>query len=145
MFEDRQYVQENTIARERLKAFVAKLSDEDLTRPLKDGWTAATLLAHLAFWDQRQRLLLERWKLTRVGPSPVDVDVINEAVREICSALQPLASARLAIEAAEAIDHALEEIEPDFIRELETLENERIFRRAIHRHEHLDQIEKELG
>ncbi len=144
MFEDREYVKENASERKRLRVLVAKLTDEDLTRPLGDGWTPASLLAHLAFWDQRQRLLLEKWKQTGVGPSPVDVDIINEAVREICSALQPRAAAQLALDAAEAIDHLLEHIGPDFIRELETLENERIFRRAIHRREHLDQIEQKL-
>ena len=145
MFENRSYAKENAIERERLKALIAKLSDEDLSRQLGDGWTAATLLAHLAFWDQRQRLLLEKWKQTGVGQSPVDVDIINEAVRELCSAIQPRVAAQLAIDAAEALDHELEQLEPEFIKEIETLENERVFRRSLHRREHLDPIEQAFG
>jgi hypothetical protein len=142
MFENRSYAKENADERERLKALIAKLSDEELSRPLGDGWTAATLFAHLAFWDQRQRRLIEKWKRTGVGQSPVDVDIINEAVRELCSAIQPRAAARLALDAAEALDRELELLEPEFIKEIEALENERIFRRSLHRREHLDPIEQ---
>src|SRR3989442_2623295 len=66
MAADRSYVAQNNAQRERLRALVARLKDEDLRRPLPAGWTVAGVLAHLAFWDQRILVLIERWE--RSGP-----------------------------------------------------------------------------
>lgn len=50
-------------------------------------WTVATLLAHLAFWDQRVLALLRRWKEKGVDLSPIDADAVNETLRPLCLAL----------------------------------------------------------
>ena len=50
---DRSFVAENSRQRDRLKALVGRLSDGDLRRPLGEGWTVSTALAHMAFWDRR--------------------------------------------------------------------------------------------
>ena len=58
---DRSYVGENDAQRERLRALVRRLTDQELGRPMSAGWTIAGVLGHLAFWDQRVLVLLERW------------------------------------------------------------------------------------
>jgi hypothetical protein len=102
----------------------------------------ATLLAHLAFWDQRLRILLERWKGKGVGPFALDVDTVNEALRELCKSLPPRAAAKLALAAAEAVDRLLEQAPPEFVAEIEKLGTEWLLNRALHRREHLDEIQR---
>jgi len=138
----RSYIQENTRQRERLRALVATLSDQDLTRPLYEGWTVAGILGHLAFWDYRALLLIRRWERTGVKPSPADVDAINDAMRPLLLAIPPRRVAELALEAAIAIDRELEGLSPDLIAQIEA--HARPFRldRGTHRKEHIDQIEE---
>jgi uncharacterized damage-inducible protein DinB len=63
---DRAYVAENEVERKRLASLVARLSDQDLARPMPGGWTVASVLGHVAFWDQRIIALIEAWhRLTR--------------------------------------------------------------------------------
>ncbi len=57
---DPSVIAENTATRERLRALVPRIDDEELARPLGDGRTIATILGHVAFWDQRVLVLLER-------------------------------------------------------------------------------------
>jgi hypothetical protein len=57
---ERGYATENAHKRQRLRALVARLRDDDLTRPLPNGWTVAITLAHLAFWDRQRLALLRR-------------------------------------------------------------------------------------
>ena len=44
MSEDRPYVERNTHERERLRGLVARLTDDDLRRPVTDRWTVADML-----------------------------------------------------------------------------------------------------
>ncbi len=147
MSTDRSYIAENASERERLRRLVARTSDDDLTRLLGDGWTVAATLAHMAFWDQRGLALLARWEREGVGPSPLPADThaINDAARALCLAIPPRAAAQLALETAEAIDRKLEQITPERMAEIEAAGSPLNFRRAIHRREHLDQIERQLA
>src|ERR1700704_5628153 len=54
------YVERNTHERERLRGLVARLTDDDLRRPVTDRWTVADMLGHLAFWDARALSLAEK-------------------------------------------------------------------------------------
>ena len=102
---DRSYVETNRRELERLKALVDRASDEDLARPMDDGWTVASVLAHMAFWDLRVATCLERWGPDGSGPEPTyhdAVDWINDSTKPLISALEPRVAARLAVEAAEA-------------------------------------------
>jgi hypothetical protein len=67
---DRSYVARNDRERGRLKALVAKLTDDDLARPMPAGWTVAGVLLHCAFWDQRILVLVERWRTRGIEPRP---------------------------------------------------------------------------
>jgi len=130
----------------RLQALASRLNDEQLTLPAGDGWTAAALLAHLAFWDYRAQGLMLRWKKSGVSPSPLDSDNINDAMLPLLQAIPGREAARLAIQAAEAVDAEIEQFPEDLIAGIDVLVQEGKFRlnRSIHRDMHLDQIEKAL-
>jgi uncharacterized damage-inducible protein DinB len=140
------YIEENTNGRERLRALVSRLSDEELAQPADDGWTIAAILAHLAFWDYRALVLIERWKKTGVGPSPIDTDGVNDAMKALCLAIPAREAANLAVKAAEAVDAELENLPEELRAEIDMLVQEGKFRtnRSIHRNAHVDQIEERL-
>jgi len=83
------YTIENTHELAHLVALVGKLTDQDLSHPLDAGWTVSAVLAHLAFWDIRAVVLLKKWELEGIGPSPIDTDVVNEVVRYHCLLIAP--------------------------------------------------------
>jgi len=55
------YKEANDAERKRLERFVSACSDADLQLPVAAGWTVGAVLAHVAFWDQRSALMLDRW------------------------------------------------------------------------------------
>lgn len=142
---DPTYLAENGAERERLRSIVVRLSAADLNRSLGDGWTIATALAHLAFWDRRQLAVLRRWQREGVQPIPSDPDTINEALHELIAALPPRTAAELALAAAEAVDRAVEQVTPEQAAEIEAINYGYILRRFRHRRAHLDQIEQALA
>src|SRR3989454_3046697 len=85
---DRSYIAENDTQRERLRSLVRRLTDQELGRPMSAGWTIAGVLGHLAFWDQRLLVLLERWE--REGPAAVPRALDHAAVDWINDAAKPL-------------------------------------------------------
>jgi hypothetical protein len=138
------YTRGNTVERQHLIQLVDRLTNEELNHPLEAGWTIAGVLAHLAFWDQRALVLLKKWQQEGIGPSAIDVDVVNEATRLLCIALPLRVAAQLAISTAEAIDRAIEQLDPAMIAEIETNGQTVRLNRADHRQEHLTQIEQAL-
>jgi hypothetical protein len=147
---DRAWVAENDAERERLRALVRRLGDEDLARPMNGGWTVAAVLAHVAFWDQRIVVLLDEWE--RRGPSwtpPMedarDADWVNDAAKPLCLALPPRVAAELAVSIAETVDRRVERVS-DAIVEANARAGPLLnWRRAGHRREHLDEIERALA
>lgn len=149
MTADRTFVARNDTERARLRALVARLSDADLARPMPGGWTVAAVLAHLAFWDQRILVLLERWERS---PSAVpraineaDVDWINDAAKPHCLAMPPRRAAELAVAIAEAVDAKVAALPDDILERNETAGRPLLMTRAEHRREHLGEIERVLG
>jgi hypothetical protein len=141
---DRPFVTENRRERARLIALVARLTDEELSLPLEMGWTIASALGHLAFWDQRSLVLMRKWKQDGVAPSPVDDDVTNDALLPLCLVIPPRIAANLAVAAAEAVDRELEQASAAWIAEIAALGDRFRLWRSIHRRAHLDQIEAKL-
>jgi hypothetical protein len=147
----RPWVTENTRERERLRALIARLSDQDLGRPVDGGWTIAAALAHVAFWDQRALVLLERWD--REGTLPAtswpgnaaDVDWINDAAKALCLGLAPRTAAEIALQTADTLDRRIEALSDDRVRTNTSAGHPINLRRAEHRKEHLDEIEQKLG
>jgi len=138
---DQSYAVENARERQRLQTLIASLSDEDLKRPLPNGWSVAITLAHLAFWDRQRLAVLKQWERAGVQPAPADADTINEGVHLLAADIPPRRAAQLAIEAAEAIDQALEHMSADLMTAIEAGGQSRILRRSMHRRAHLDQID----
>jgi hypothetical protein len=139
------FVQENNTSRQRLESFVRGLSDGDLARSNPDGWTVAALLAHLAFWDQRVLVLLRRWQEAGVDESPIDPDAMNGALQSLCLALEPRRAIELCLASAAAVDAELEGITADLVEQIETSPTFFRFNRALHRNDHLGEIESLLG
>ena len=141
---DRCFVAENAKERERLSSLVAQLTDAQLNLPMGNDWTIAVALAHLAFWDQRSLILMRKWKASGVAPSPIDIDVTNDALLPLWMALPPRTAAKLAVASAEAIDRELAESPPALISSIENLGERFRLYRSEHRKLHLDQIEEFL-
>lgn len=142
---DRPFIEENRRERERLRSLVERLTEAQLNTPLGEDWTVAIALAHLAFWDRRSLTLIRRWKQTGVvEPSPIDIDVTNEALLHLWRELPPRAAAELAVAGAEAVDRELEDTADDMIARIEREDDKTRVYRAIHRKMHLDQIEDHL-
>jgi hypothetical protein len=146
---DRPYVAENDTERARLCALVRRLSDQDLARPMDAGWTVAGVLAHIAFWDQRIVALLDEWE--RKGPTwtpPLedarDADWVNDSAKVLCLALPPRVAADLALSVAETVDRRVATVS-DALIEANARAGALNWRRAEHRREHLDEIERMLG
>src|SRR5205807_8084529 len=114
---DRSFVGENSRQRERLKALVSRLSDANLRRLLGEGWTVSTALAHMAFWDRRAFGMLERWERGE-APSPADPVGLNAALLPEWLALLPREAARLAVEAAEAVDRKAESLSVELVEKI---------------------------
>ncbi len=146
---DRPFVAENDAERERLRALVARLSDDDLLRPMPAGWTVAAVLAHLGFWDARAIAVMEKWA-RGVTPSkadyePEDVDWLNDATKPYFLALAPRDAAQLALQFAEEADQKVAALSDELLVQVQAAGTPFDLSRANHRREHLDDIEQTLG
>jgi uncharacterized damage-inducible protein DinB len=147
MAADRSYIAENDRERRRLEALVDKLDDAALSRPMPAGWTVAGVLAHLAFWDQRIITFIDLLKRGVKVPTedPIDVEWINAAAKPAQLALAPRRAATLAVETARTIDQAVATLSDELLAKNAAAGAPLNVRRAEHRREHLDEIEKALG
>ncbi|HEY3108303.1 MAG TPA: DinB family protein [Chloroflexota bacterium] len=147
---DRSYIPENDAARERLRVLVSRLSDEEMGRPLGDGWTVAAGLCHLAFWDRLWLGKFEEWD--RAGavpmptpwPAPIDADRINGAMLPWWLTVSFDRVRQEAVAAAEAVDRRVATVSDAVVEQILAARSRTIIR-AVHRREHLDQIERALG
>jgi hypothetical protein len=145
--DDRPYVEENTRERERMRAIVERVSDDELRLSVNPHWTVAAVLGHIAFWDSRVLSLAD--KLERGEPfissdtEPEDVDWINDASRELIHAIPPRELARLALEIAEETDARVATLPVERLWPRDP-ESPLYATRASHRGEHLDEVEAAL-
>ena len=140
---DRGYIKKNDAERTRLRALLEKCGDADLARPMPSGWTVAGVLLHMAFWDQRILVLLDKWQKDGVIPrleDGGDVDWTNDSVKPMLLAVAPRAAADLALRIAETTDAMVAAVRDELVEQNRYLN----FTRAEHRGEHLDQIEAAL-
>jgi len=129
----------NRAARERLAAVIARVGERNVT--VDGGWTAAALLAHLAFWDRLAVARLERH--LREGEPPIFAtegvtDLTNEAGMRQWKDTPPSVAGTQAREAAAAIDRLIETLPPDKLEGLKALGRSFLIDRSEHRKEHLD-------
>jgi len=141
---ERSYVAENNASRARLSTLAARLNDADLAQPIGHGWTVSVALAHLAFWDHRNLATVEEWEHDGVQVTRVDPDPINDTMLPQWLAMPPRQALSDALAAAEAVDHKVENLPAEMAAAI--LERRpRTIIRAIHRNEHLDEIERALA
>lgn len=134
-------------------AAVAARSD-DLVRIVHDNWTVAAKLAHLAYWDRFVLQLLGRWQqgleIRTETPQWFD-DVQNDAILDESLALQPAVAARLAVEAARAVDEWHAGLSADDAARLDAdaarpkTDANWLVHRYRHREEHLAEIDAALN
>jgi hypothetical protein len=147
MAADRSYIAENDRERRRLEALVGTLDDAALSQPMPDGWTVASVLAHLAFWDQRISTLIELLERGVRIPEENSIDVvwINAAAKPAQLALAPRRAATLAVETARAIDAAVAAMSDELLAKNAAAGSPITLQRSQHRREHLDEIERALA
>lgn len=141
---DRSYVERNREGLERLRALIARLSGEDFGRPVGRGWTVSASLAHLAFWDRRALANFETWEREGVQISPTEPNPINDGMLPEWLAMPGHEAAREALAAAEAVDLKVEQLAPALIEQV-MAQRSRTIVRAMHRGDHLDEIERALS
>ena len=147
---DRSYIEHNTRERERLRALVDRVSDEDLRRQVNAEWTVAGVLGHVAFWDARMLYLIDKlerglpFMAAEVEPEPPDW--INDSTRPLIYAIAPREAARLALRVAEEIDQRIASLPPELAAKTWPADPNSLLNplRAAHRGEHLDEIEAAL-
>lgn len=139
------YVARNAEQLERLRQLVDRLSDADLVRQDPDGeWTVADALLHLAFYDRRAQILLEKYLAEGVTPSPYDPQTINDALLPLGRRVPPRAAAEEAVAAAEAADRAAAAISEGLLAEILARQEVKPDR-SEHRKSHLDDIDRMLA
>lgn len=145
---DRSFIEQNTRERERMRALVEGLRDEDLLRPVNEYWTVAGVLAHIAFWDGRALALAKKLErgvpFTSSDDEPEDVDWINDASRPLIHAIPPRDASRLALRIAEETDSRVASLATELLWPNDPNSPVNPLR-AAHRGEHLDDIEAALA
>ncbi len=140
---DRSFAERNRASTERIRALAARLGDAELARPVGEHWTVAIALAHLAFWDRRVMYVLDKTRESGQVFIP-EIDIfVNDLSLPLWAAIPPREAARIAIEQAEMLDRQLEQFPPDLL-ELVYAENKRWVERALHRGEHLSEVDAAL-
>jgi hypothetical protein len=147
MTADRTHDADNDAQRERLRALVSRLSDEQLERSMPDGWTVAAVLAHVGFWDARAIFALGKWR-RGIPPPPGDYEPddpawINDSAKPLCLAIAPREAARLALRLAEEADAGVKTLDDELVAKVREVGPFNVSR-AAHRREHLDEIERAL-
>lgn len=144
---DRSHDVETDAERERLRALIMRLSDKDLSRPMPGGWTVAAVLAHVGFWDARAIYYLDKWA-AGAPPTPYEpenTDAINDSAKPLCLALPPRDAANLALRLAEEADGKVKALSDAMLVKIEATGGPPFnLSRAIHRREHLDEIDGTL-
>jgi hypothetical protein len=147
MPEDRSHDMETDAERERLRTLIARSSDEDLRRPMPGGWTVAAVLAHAGYWDARASYWLDRWARTGEPTTyePENVEAVNDAAKPLCLALPPRVAAELALRLAEEADAKVKGLGDAMLVKIRVTGSPPFnLSRALHRREHLDDIERIL-
>lgn len=141
---DRSFIELNRASTNRIRDLAAHLSDEELQHPVGEHWTVAIALAHLAFWDRRVMYVLDMTERDGALFIP-EIDIfVNDLSLPLWAAIPPRAAARIALETSETLDKRLEDYPPALLEEIYVY-NKRWVVRALHRGEHLDEVNAALG
>lgn len=142
---DRSYIARNAASRSRLRTLITPLGDEDFTRDAGGGWTVGALLAHLAFWDRFVVERLARWETLGFDSAIFDADVVNDAALPGWRAIPGRAAREEALAATEQCDGRVERVTDELASAIIAAGRQRMLDRALHRDEHVAQIERALA
>ena len=138
---------ENEAEWARLEAVIARLTDPDIAPAMSKEWTVVVGLKPLAFWDGSSLSKFMQWERTgRVDISPLrDMDDgMNHAVLPWWWTIAPAQMRHAVVAAAEAVDRKAETLPAPIIEAILSV-RPRSLTRAIHRRQHLDQVECALA
>ncbi len=134
----------NSRSFERLADVAGRLDDGSLRIVVREGWTAASLLLHIAFWD---RFVAERWRHAGIAglqtPQPIEdhvTDMVNEALLPLLIDVPVGLAAQTAVAAARQVDGLIGRLPPDIFEAVRSEGRRRLLDRSLHRAEHLDEI-----
>lgn len=140
---DPNYTQLNRASTERIKQLAASLSDEEMQTRVGEHWTVAIALAHLAWWDRRVMYVLDMTaKNGKLFVPEIDI-IVNDLSLPLWAAIPPREAARIAIESSADLDAQLEAFPQDLLEEIYNY-NKRWVVRALHRNEHLNEVDAAL-
>ena len=140
---DPSYNDLNRASTERIKKLTASLTDEEMQTRVGKHWTVSIALAHLAWWDRRVMYVLDMTaKDGKLFIPEIDV-FVNDLSLPLWAAIPPREAARIAIETSEYLDQQLEGYPPLLLEEIYNY-NKRWVIRALHRNEHLDEVDAAL-
>lgn len=141
---DGSFVELNRASTDRIRALAARLTDEELRRRVGEHWTVGVALAHLAFWDRRVMYVLDMTERDGQVFIP-EIDIfVNDLSLPLWAAIPPREAARIAIETSEELDRRLEAYPPALLEQVYAT-NKRWVVRALHRNEHLDEVDAALS
>ena len=141
---DRSFVEFNRASTDRIRVLAASLTDEEMQHPVGEHWTVGIVLAHLAWWDRRVMYVLDMTERNgELFVPEIDI-VVNDLSLPLWAAVPPCEAARIAIESAETLDQRLESYPPALLEEIYAY-NKRWVVRALHRGEHLDEVDAALN
>jgi hypothetical protein len=140
---DRSHDVETDAERARLRRLIAGASDSQLRQAMPAGWTVAGVLAHIAYWDAFAIYWLDKWAITGepTASEADDSDAANESAKPLCLALPPRLAAELALRIAEEADGKIRALSDAMLEKIQAKGPPFNLSRAIHRKEHLDEIE----
>ena len=140
---DPNYIQLNRASTERIKQLAASLNDEEMQTRVGEHWTVAIALAHLAWWDRRVMYVLDMTvKNGKLFVPEIDI-IVNDLSLPLWAAIPPREAARIAIESSADLDAQLEAFPQDLLEEIYNY-NKRWVVRALHRNEHLNEVDAAL-
>jgi hypothetical protein len=140
---DRSFVERNRASTERIRLLAARLNDAELQTPVGEHWTVAIVFAHLAFWDRRVMYVLDKTEQDGKLFIP-EIDIfVNDLSLPFWAAIPPREAARIAIETSEDLDNRLEVYPQELLEQIYNY-NKRWVIRALHRNEHLDEVDAAL-
>ena len=141
---DASYNEQNRASSERIRTLIGRLSDEEMQTKVGEHWTVAIALAHLAFWDRRVMHILDMTEHDgKLFDLEIDI-VVNDLSLPLWAVIPPREAARICMETSEELDKRLEGFNQDLLEELYG-HNKRWVVRALHRNEHLDEVDAALG
>jgi len=146
MTDDRSYIDANNRERERLRALVDRLDDDELAAQVNEYWTVAGVPGHIAYWDIRVLVLAE--KIDRgepwvPGDAEPEGDWLNDTTRPLIHAIAPREAAQFALRIAEQTDALVAALPLDRMWPGDP-DSPINAGRWEHRGEHLDEIEAAL-